>query len=121
MVSHMGLPPARKAPPERAAAAVELAPLLALAEFPNVLVKLSGFYAVSDPSHDWPHRAAAPFVDVLIAGFGADRCLWASDFSPALDHVSFVQTITVPGLEGHDEATQAAVMGGNLLRILGRA
>ena len=45
------------------AARAELAPLLALAAHPNVFVKLSGFYAVSDPSHAWPHPAAAPLVD----------------------------------------------------------
>lgn len=120
MVSHMGLPGARRDVPAVGAARTELAPLLALAQHRNVFVKLSGFYAVSDPSHAWPHIAATPFVEVLVDAFGGDRCLWASDFSPALDHVSFVQTITVPGLEGFDEATRAAVMGGNLMRILGR-
>lgn len=120
IVSHMGLPGTRKEPPSPGAARAELAPLLALAAQPNVHVKLSGFYAVSDPSHAWPHEAAAPFVEVLVEGFGANRCLWGSDFSPALDHVSFVQTITVPGLEGFGATAQAAIMGGNLLRILGR-
>jgi predicted TIM-barrel fold metal-dependent hydrolase len=121
VVSHMGLPAARRNAPERDAAEAELAPLLALARHPNVFVKLSGFYAVSDPAHDWPHAAAAPFVAALLARFGAERCLWGSDFSPALDHVSFAQSIAVPGLEGYDEATRAAVMGGNLLRLLGRS
>lgn len=121
IVSHMGLPPARRTAPERAAAEAELAPLLALARHPNVFVKLSGFYAVSDPSHDWPHVAAAPFVAALLAGFGAERCLWGSDFSPVLDHISFVQSLTVPGLEAYDETTRTAVMGGNLLRLLGRS
>lgn len=120
IVSHMGMPGTHKDTPAIDAARAELAPLLSLAEHPNVFVKLSGFYAVSDPSHAWPHLAAAPFVEVLVEGFGAGRCLWGSDFSPALDHVSFAQTITIPGLDAFDEATQAAVMGGNLMRILGR-
>ncbi len=121
VVSHMGLPSARRTVPEHAAAEAELAPLLALATRPNVFVKLSGFYAVSDPAHDWPHAAAAPFVAALLARFGPERCLWGSDFSPALDHVSFAQSIMVPGLEAHDDATRAAVMGGNLLRLLARS
>jgi len=121
IASHMGLPGTHRETPSRDAARAELAPLLALAPHPNVYVKLSGFYAVSDPSHAWPHSAAAPFVAVLVEGFGAGRCLWGSDFSPALDHVSFAQTITVPGLDAFDEATHAAVMGGNLLRMLGRS
>jgi len=118
--SHMGMPRTHKVTPGRDTADAELAPILALAEYPNVFVKLSGFYAVSDPSHAWPHPAAAPLVDALVERFGADRCLWGSDFSPALDHVSFVQTITVPGLDAFDDATRTAIMGGNLLRILGR-
>jgi hypothetical protein len=65
--------------------------------------------------------AAAPFVAALLAGFGAERCLWGSDFSPVLDHISFVQSLTVPGLEAYDETTRTAVMGGNLLRLLGRS
>jgi predicted TIM-barrel fold metal-dependent hydrolase len=120
IVSHMGLPGVHAETPGRDATRAELATLLALAPYRNVYVKLSGFYAVSDPSHAWPHVAAAPFVEALVDGFGTDRCLWASDFSPALDHVSFIQTITVPGLDGFDAATRAAVMGGNLLRLLGR-
>jgi L-fuconolactonase len=121
IVSHMGLPEARAKPPSPEAARAELAPLLALAAHPNVFVKLSGFYAVSEPSHAWPHEPAAPFVMALLERFGIDRCLWGSDFSPALDHVSFVQTITVPGLEGFDATAQAAIMGGNLMRLLGRS
>jgi L-fuconolactonase len=118
--SHMGMPGTHRATPTPDAARAELAPLLSLADHPNVFVKLSGFYAVSDSTHAWPHVAAAPLVVALVDGFGTDRCLWGSDFSPALDHVSFAQTITVPGLDAFDAATQAAVMGGNLMRILGR-
>jgi len=119
IASHMGMPGTHPATPTTQEVETELAPLLALAAHPNVFVKLSGFYAVSDPAHAWPHPAAAPFVAVLVRHFGAERCLWGSDYSPALDHVSFVQTITVPGLDGFDAATRAAVMGGSLLRILG--
>lgn len=120
LVSHMGMPPVLAARPDTAAAEALLAPLLALVTRPNAMVKLSGFYAVSDPPHAYPHAAAAPFVRLLVDRFGADRCLWGSDFSPALDHVSFAQTIDIPGLTGTDDAACAAIMGGNLLRLLGR-
>ena len=119
LVSHMGMPPVLAARPDTAAAEALLAPLLALAK-PNVMVKLSGFYAVSDPPHAWPHTAAEPLVRLLVERFGADRCLWGSDFSPALDHVSFAQTIDIPGLADADDAVRSAIMGGNLLRLLGR-
>lgn len=121
LVSHMAMPPALAEPPEADATEAFLAPLLALSTTSNVMVKLSGFYAVSDPPHDYPHAVAAPLVRLLVERFGADRCLWGSDFSPSLDHVSFAQTIDVPGLADCDEAARTAVMGGNLFRLLERA
>ena len=62
-----------------------------LAQRDHVAVKFSGLYGVSDPAHDFPHAAAQPFVDVLLDAFGPARLLWGSDFSPALDFVSFAQ------------------------------
>ncbi|MCB1499787.1 MAG: amidohydrolase family protein [Bauldia sp.] len=120
LISHLGLPGKRPPPSLYRPPQEEMAPLTALADQPNVFVKLSGFYAISEPSHGFPHNEATPLVEVLLAAFGKDRLLWASDFSPALDHVSFVQTLAVPGLEAADDATRQAIMGGNLLRLLGR-
>jgi predicted TIM-barrel fold metal-dependent hydrolase len=108
------------APPAVADAAERLAPLLALARLPHVLVKVSGLYAISDPAHEYPHAAAAPFVDLVLDHFGPSRCLWGSDFSPALDFVSFAQTASNRWLDRLREDERTAVMGGNLLRLLGR-
>lgn len=60
-------------------------------------------------------------MDIILDRFGAPRCLWGSDFSPALDHVSFAQTVSTPWLERLDDDDRALVMGGNLLRLLDRA
>jgi len=121
LISHLGMPGKRPPPTLHRPPQEEMAPLTTLADQTNVLVKLSGFYAISEPSHHWPHDEAAPLVETVLAAFGKDRLLWGSDFSPALDHVSFTQTLVVPGLESMDEATRSAIMGGNLLRLLGRA
>jgi len=121
LFSHVGLPGAHPRVPSREAAEARIAPLLALAPMPNVFVKISGLYAISMPEHAWPHEAARPFIDAVLDRFGAARCLWASDFPPALDLVSFAQTVDNPLLGGLAPAERAAVMGGNLLRLLGRA
>jgi predicted TIM-barrel fold metal-dependent hydrolase len=121
LFSHVGLPGRYAAEPTREAAAARIAPLLALAPLPNAFVKISGLYAISDPAHAYPHRAARPFVDLVLGSFGPARCLWASDFAPALDFVSFAQTITNPWLDELAESERAEVMGGNLLRLLGRS
>jgi predicted TIM-barrel fold metal-dependent hydrolase len=118
--SHVGLPGAYPAAPSREVAEARIAPLLALAARPNVFVKISGLYAISIPVHAYPHAAAQPFIDLVLERFGASRCLWASDFAPALDFVSFAQTIDNPLLAGLKAGEREAVMGGNLLRLLGR-
>jgi predicted TIM-barrel fold metal-dependent hydrolase len=118
LVSHIGMPGAFETPPTLAEAANRLTPLLRLASVPNVFVKISGLYAISDPTYDYPHRAAAPFVEVALERFGAQRCLWGSDFSPALDHVSFAQAISNPWLDSLGEDHRARVMGGNLIALL---
>ena len=82
-------------------------------------VKLSGFYAVSDPGHDYPHEAAWPYVERLVTAFGSGRLLWGSDFSPCLDWLTFPQTMDLfekmPFLDRHD---LDAITGGNLLALL---
>ena len=92
---------------------------LALAGRENVHVKISGLYAICDPPGLWPQHTADPFVAEVLAAFGPDRCLWGSDFSPALEFLGFDQTIPVlTGCRLTSEET-AQVMGGNLVRLLG--
>jgi predicted TIM-barrel fold metal-dependent hydrolase len=120
LFSHLGLPGRYREAPTTDAACERLAPLLQLAAFPNVLVKISGLYAVSDPAHGYPHASATPFLDILFERFGAARCCWGSDFSPALDFVSFAQAVDIPWLARLGSADFERVMGGNLLELLGR-
>lgn len=120
LFSHLGLPGRFSPPPAPDEAADRLRPLLRLANAANAMVKISGLYAVSEPAHAYPHAAAAPFIDLLLERFGPKRCLWGSDFSPALDFVSFAQAVSIPWLDRLSEADRALVMGGNLLRILNR-
>jgi L-fuconolactonase len=118
LFSHLGLPRRRRHVATLDQAKVELAPLLALAANPRVVVKFSAPYAVSEPPHEFPHPAAAPIVEILLDSFGPERLLWGSDFSPALDFVSFVQTLDTRLLTHCTTAETEAVMGGNLLRLL---
>jgi len=117
VVSHLGLPPCVASPPAEASAT--MADVTALAGYPGVHVKLSGFYALTDPGHDYPHEAAWPYVHVLKNAFGPDRLLWGSDFSPHFDWVSFPQTFDLfrkmPFLTDKESNM---IMGRNLLRLL---
>lgn len=121
VVSHMGDPGTFPIAPSAADAAERIKPLLDLAARKNVYVKLSGLYAVSDPPHDYPHPQATPFVELLLAAYGPDRCMWGSDFSPSLDYVSFAQVVDPPQFAGLAEHEYARVMGGTLMDLLGQA
>jgi predicted TIM-barrel fold metal-dependent hydrolase len=118
LFSHLGLPGRFAAPPSSTDVRERLAALLRLAGRASVAVKLSGLYAVTDPPHDFPHAAAQPVVDVLLEAFGPSRLVWGSDFSPALDFVSFAQAADPRWLSGCSAAEVDDVMGGNLLRLL---
>jgi predicted TIM-barrel fold metal-dependent hydrolase len=119
LFSHLGLPGPRQAAPTLDDARAELAPLLALSRRQHVVVKFSAPYAISDPGHAFPHLAAGPFVEVLLEAFGPKRLVWGSDFSPALDYVSFAQTLDTRLLAHCTTPEIEAVMGANLLRLLG--
>jgi predicted TIM-barrel fold metal-dependent hydrolase len=118
LVSHLGLPGRLRSVPSAARAREHLAPVLALASRGHVAVKLSGLYSVSEPHHDFPHAAAQPLVDAVLESFGPQRLLWGSDFSPALDFVSFAQLVDRRWVAGCSPEEIELVMGGNLSRLL---
>ena len=118
LFSHLGLPGviAADAPPETTRE--RLRPLLNLAPLPNAHVKISGVYATSDPAHAYPHAAARGAIACILDGFGPARCLWGSDFAPALEYVSLPQTLDWPGHQDLTEAERQLVYGENLKRLL---
>ncbi|MDQ7250369.1 amidohydrolase family protein [Dongia sedimenti] len=120
LFSHLGLPGALPATGDEATLQARLAPLLRLADAGNVFVKLSGLYATSDPAHAYPHAGGARLVKSILEAFGPARCVWGSDFAPALEFVSFAQAVDVPGLDGLTSAERANVFSGNLVSLLGR-
>ena len=122
VISHLGLPPKVSQPPDAATAKRNMAKVTELAAFDQTRVKLSGFYAVTEPRYEYPHTAAWPYVEALLGAFGAERLLWASDFSPCLDSLTFPQTYglftAMPFLTDTD---RECIEGGNLLALLGEA
>jgi predicted TIM-barrel fold metal-dependent hydrolase len=91
--------------------------LLDLARFPNVFVKLSGF-------HHWcqdryPYRDGMPYVEAAVAAFGADRCLWGSDFPHVLAGCGYVRNRNfLPREARFLSSTQLeAIMGGTAERL----
>lgn len=118
LVSHLGLPGRCRTAPSRAVARNMLGTLRGLARLPHVGVKLSGLYAVSDPSHAYPHTAARPLLRQVLDDFGPERLYWGSDFSPALEHVSFAQTIGAVLELGWPDDVVRRIMHDNLAALL---
>ena len=118
IISHLGLPGTADEDLDSAAASKRMMDVLALAEYPGPRMKLSGFYATTDPGHDYPHRQAWPYVERALHHFGANRLLWGSDFSPHLDWLSFPQTFglfsRMPFLNDDD---RERIEGRNLLDL----
>lgn len=119
LISHLGLPPAVTTVPTIDEARESLDSVLRLAIFPQTYVKFSGFYALALPGHAYPHSASLPYAQAISESYGASRILWASDFSPALEFVSFPQTIDVlQSMSWLTESELEAIYGGNLARLL---
>ena len=120
LFSHLGLPGVLgpDTPPE--ALRDRLKPLLSLARLPNVHVKISGAYATSVPHHAFPRRGANDAIGRILEAFGPARCLCASDFAPALEFVSFPQTMEWQGSNALSETEQRMVFRDNLVRLLAR-
>jgi L-fuconolactonase len=121
LVSHLGMPGRFERVPTKSEIASALKPLSSLSSTGHVGVKLSGLYALTSPMHSFPHLAAQPLIDRVADSFGTERLYWGSDFSPALDYVSFTQTAHAVSDLPWSDAERAQVMGSNLRRVVGLA
>jgi L-fuconolactonase len=99
LIDHMGRP-------RHDMSEAEYRPVLDLARFPNVFVKVSGFYAFTGDPAEYPYADLARFVVALRDAYGAARLLWASDAPPVLEFSSYEQSyrclLHVPQLSDDD-------------------
>ncbi len=91
---------------------------LGLYQYENVCVKLSGQYAFSQ--QEWPYRDLKGWHASLVGTFGADRCMWATDFpwirkDPGYDELTKVIDELMPDL---DDDEREKIMGGTAERRL---
>jgi L-fuconolactonase len=89
-----------------------------LAEFPNVLCKLSGLVTEGDWQH-WTSEQIVPFLDVAFEAFGPERLMIGSDWPVCLVAASYPRTIEVVTtyLRNRSPACRDAVLGGNAERF----
>ncbi len=111
-LNHAGLPWDRSRDGMRAwRAAME-----ALARQPNAHVKLSEFGLKNTP---WDHAGNQLVVRETLAIFGAERCMFASNFPVSGLHAGYDQVVdcVAGALAGHSREVQEAVLCHNALRF----
>jgi L-fuconolactonase len=93
------------------------ADMAAVAARPNAFCKLSGL--VTEAVAEWGIEDLRPYVDHLLAVFGAERLLWGSDW-PVVNLAGGYESwreAALALLGGLSQAERAAVLGGNAERV----
>lgn len=67
--------------------------LLDLARFPRVFVKISHTWSISREGYPW--KDTHGMVERVVRAFGADRCMWGTDWPVCLSKTPYAQTLKV--------------------------
>jgi len=92
--------------------------LLALARFPNVVVKLSAVPALS--AERFPFSDLWPFIHSIVDAYGIERVMWGSDWTRVATLLSYEEGLRYVRDSSElslDEKTQ--LLGGTLSRVFG--
>jgi predicted TIM-barrel fold metal-dependent hydrolase len=117
VIDHLGLeqpfhPPAPKEP------WVELPKLLALAPHKNIVVKISGACTLSHET--FPYKDIRAPVSRIIDAFGLDRCMWGTDWTRAVNLLTYKEGVdSFRAKDWLSDSDRATLMGGSLAKIYG--
>jgi predicted TIM-barrel fold metal-dependent hydrolase len=115
VVDHLGLPQPME-PPLPSEPFSELGPLLALARYPNVSVKVTG--AVTLSRRPFPYDDLWAPLARLFDAFGLDRCMWGTDWTRTAAVVRYPEAVAAfRDTRRLSEEERAALMGGTLQRV----
>ncbi|MYB42320.1 MAG: amidohydrolase [Chloroflexi bacterium] len=117
VIDHLGLTQPHEPPPPDEPWA-ELDEVLTLAEFDHVAIKVSGACTLAHEPFPYPD-IWQPLSRVFEA-FGFDRCLWGTDWTRAVNLLTYWQGVEAFRVTDQlSDAERAALMGGSLERIYG--
>ena len=117
IVDHLGLVQPYDPPPPKEPWA-ELPKVLTLAKLPNVAIKITGACTLSHKPFPYPD-IWDPVCRVIDA-FGLDRCLWGTDWTRAVNLLSFAQGVEAFRVtDRFSESDKAKLMGETTSRIYG--
>ena len=117
VVDHLGLrQPFEPPPPDQPFA--DLSTVLTLAEFENVAIKITGACTLSH--EEFPFRDVWSPVKRILDTFGIDRCLWGTDWTRAVNLLTYDEGVNAfEAMDFLSMSDRAALMGENVVRIYG--
>ncbi len=119
VIDHLGLEQPMK-PPAPQEPWVELPKLLALSTHKNIVVKISGACTLSH--EPFPYKDIRQPVDQILNTFGLDRCMWGTDWTRAVNLLTFKQGVDAfRAKDWLSDSDRATLMGGSLSKIYGWA
>jgi predicted TIM-barrel fold metal-dependent hydrolase len=115
VIDHLGLPQPQQ-PPAPADPFADLPKLLALAAQPNIAVKISGACTLSH--QPFPYSDIWDPLRRIFDAFGFDRCLWGTDWTRAVNLLTYRESVEAFRVTDRLSAGERALlMGGALVRI----
>jgi predicted TIM-barrel fold metal-dependent hydrolase len=115
VIDHIGLQQPFEPPPP-AEPWAELTGVLALAEIPNIAIKISGAGTLSHQPFPYPD-IWEPLGRIFDA-FGLDRCLWGTDWTRAVLLLNYEQGVEAFRVTDRlSDSDRATLMGGTLTRV----
>ena len=117
VIDHVGLPqPFDPPPPDEPWAEVD--EVASLAEFEHVAIKISGACTLSHEPFPYPDIWAP--LGRLFEAFGFDRCMWGTDWTRAVNLLTFEQGVEAfRQTDTLSDDERATLMGGALQKIYG--
>jgi predicted TIM-barrel fold metal-dependent hydrolase len=117
VIDHLGLEQPMK-PPAPAQPWHELPQLLALATHENIVVKISGACTLSHEK--FPYKDIRSSVDRILNAFGLDRCMWGTDWTRAVNLLTYKEGVDAfRAKDWLSDSDRATLMGGSLQKIYG--
>jgi predicted TIM-barrel fold metal-dependent hydrolase len=115
VVDHVGLVQPF-APPPPSDPFADLANVLSLAQYENVAIKISGACTLSH--EPFPYNDIWDPLCRIFETFGFDRCLWGTDWTRAVNLLTYQQGVEAFRVSSRlSDSDRAALMGGSLTRV----
>jgi L-fuconolactonase len=115
VLDHLGLQQPFEPPPP-AQPFAELPTVLALADYDNVAIKITGACTLSH--EPFPYKDIRDPLFRIFDAFGFDRCMWGTDWTRAVALLSYAQGVDAfRVMDRLSDGDRAALMGGTLTRI----